>query len=456
LAVKIGKVSAAHRVSIVQINRFAHVIAIPVAVLLFIPEGSASVAWKPVYGARGSAMGGAVVASGSDATVTIVNPALLVQIEGLQADFGALTFYRPDEISFARAADLFSPQGYPRVSVDSLSVAPYAGVALAPADQEWAFGFGISVPFADQLDWPNTGPNRYWATLTEFSFVYLTPAVAWQVHPKLSIGLGVDYVLFDGKLESAVDFGALAGQPESPLLDGRAVLSGDGTDWGANLGILFSPTRKLDLGLSFLTGVSMTARGTRDVSVPSSLQTGLGFPASITYAQQELDLRMPDTWRFGLAWNARNDWTVVAEIQVLDRSRERFILRNKGSTAPTILPDGEEDLIPVPFSTARSYKAGAEKERGRWAYRFGFAYDENGVPESSVSPAGFDTDKIELTAGFGYRWERLQVNLAYARVLGDDRRVTMSEVANRISQIRANGLYELDTHIITIGLSIRL
>jgi len=421
------------------------------AATLLTQQASGSVAWKPVYGARGSAMGGAVVASGTDSTATLVNPALLDHIEGLHVDLGALMFYRPDEITYTRAPDPLSPAGYDEVGVESLSVAPYAGFIFAPEGSDWTFGFGINVPFADELDWPDTGPNRYYATLTEFSFVYLTPAVAWRIHPKLSIGFGLDYVLFDGRLDSSVDFGALAGQPENPLLDGAAVLSGDGADWTANIGIAFNPVEKIELGFSYLNGVSLTATGTRDISVPAPLQTALGFPPQISYTRQQLDLRMPDIWRFGLAWQARNDWTVVAEIQILDRGKERFLLLNQGSTAPAILPDGEEDLIPVPFSTARSYKAGAERLRGRWAYRFGFAYDENGVPEASMSPAGFDTDKIELTAGFGYQWERVRFDLSYARVLGDDRVVTASEVVNRISQIPANGLYELNTHILTAG-----
>jgi len=434
--------------------------AVPIGVLagslaVFALPAVASVAWKPVYGTRGIAIGGAVVATGWDASATLVNPALLTEIDGHRVDFGTLMFYRPDEISFERTPDVLAPAGYSAVSVESLSVAPYGGVVYSPEGRDWAFGFGVNVPFADKLDWPEDGPNRYWSNLTEFSFVYLTPAFAWRVHPKLSIGAGIDYVIFDGKLQSNVDFGSLAGQPENPAFDGTAVLSGDGSDWGVNVGVLFSPFEGLDLGLSFLTGVSMTAAGSRDITVPIQLQQALGFPASISFTRQQLDLKLPDIWRFGFAWQVREQWKVFSEIQVLDRSKERFLLRNEGSTSPGILPDGEEDLIPVPFSTARSYKAGAERSFGRWAYRFGIAFDENGVPEASVSPAGLDTDKLEVTAGFGYQWDRVSLDFAYARVIGDDRDVTASQVVNRVSQLPANGRYELNTHIVTVGFSFR-
>src|SRR6185436_2099414 len=105
---------------------------------------------KPVYGARGMGMGGATAATGFDPTATLVNPALLIQIEGLTADVGTMAFYHPGNISFTRQADELSPGGYPEQDTSNeLSTVPYAGVIYHPEDARWAFGVGINVPFAE-------------------------------------------------------------------------------------------------------------------------------------------------------------------------------------------------------------------------------------------------------------------------------------------------------------------
>ena len=58
-----------------------------------------------------------------------------------------------------------------------------------------------------------------------------------------------------------------------------------------------------------------------------------------------------------------------------------------------------------------------------------------------------DTRKLELTAGFGYRFRNLDLDIAWSHVMGDTRHVTNSEVENRLSGRTANGTYELGTDI---------
>lgn len=415
----------------------------------------ASVAWKPIYGGRGTAMGGATAASGADTTATLINPALLVQVKGVSADVGSLVFYHPGDITYRREPDALSPAGYKRVETDnSTSLVPYAGAIYHPEEQRWAVGLGVNVPFAEDLEWPN-GPNRYFATKSSFSFIFVTPAVAVQVHDKLALGAGLDYVMFDGQIQTKLDFGSIAGQPENPAFDGDANLEGDGTGWGYNVGLLWSPHEKFDVGLSYLSGVAINADGIRDAGVPPQLQAALGLPAKISFTRERLELRLPEVWRVGAALKPTKSVTLVAEIQKLDRSNEKFLLKNYGSTRPDVLPDDEENLIAVPFQTAYSYKIGGEYVRDAWAFRLGGLVDQNGVPDESMSPAGVDTRKLELSGGVGYQWSKVRLDLAYSRVIGADRHVTASQTFNRLSGVPANGYYELNTNILAFGLHFR-
>lgn len=427
------------------------------ALALAAPSLHASVAWKPVYGARGMGLGGAVAATGADATACLVNPALLVDLhEGVSADAGGLFFLHPDEITFRRDADELSPGGYPeQATTNDSSLSPYAGGVYHKEGSKLAFGVSIAVPFAEDLEWSESGPQRYWATKSLFSFVYVTPAVAYRINDHFAVGAGIDYVKFDGEIRTKLDFGYLLGQPENPAYDGSATLEGDGSGFGFNVGFLWTPSDMIDVGFSYLSGVAMSPDGTRDIHVPIQLQAGLGLPATISFTREELDLRLPEIWRVGAALHPTERLLLAAEVQVVDRSGEKFILKNRGSTAPEVLPDSEEPLVAEPFRTALSYKVGAEYSKDAWALRVGALIDENGIPDASMTPAGTDTRKLELTAGAGYGWEKVRFDFAYARVLGDDRHVTSSEMENRLSGRTANGVYEIESNIFTLGLGLR-
>ena len=79
--------------------------------------------------------------------------------------------------------------------------------------------------------------------------------------------------------------------------------------------------------------------------------------------------------------------------------------------------DGEhaEPLVAQPFKSALSYKVGAEYKKDAWALRVGALLDENGIPSASMTPAGVDTRKVEITLGGGYDWGKLHMDAAYAR-----------------------------------------
>jgi len=116
------------------------------------PAG-ASVAWKPIYGARGMGMGGATAAIALDSTATIVNPALLTEQKETRADLGALTFYRPGEITYTRDADELSPGGYPeQTQTTTTSTIPYGGFVWQPGNDKFAVGLGLNVPFVRYPD----------------------------------------------------------------------------------------------------------------------------------------------------------------------------------------------------------------------------------------------------------------------------------------------------------------
>ncbi|MBI2565617.1 MAG: outer membrane protein transport protein [Candidatus Schekmanbacteria bacterium] len=428
---------------------------LPALLLLSAAPSAASVSWRPESGARGLGMGTAIVSNSTDTAAILVNPALIADADGTVAGLSTVNFYHPDGIAFKRAPDLLSPTGYPQqYTTNSFSTVPHLGVLHHPKGEKVAFGFAVNVPFAEDLEWGN-GPNRYWTTDSKFSFTYVTPAVAYKILPSLAIGAGLDIVFFDGEINAKVDWGALAGRPENAAFDGNGHMSGDGWGYAANAGISFKPTEKLSFGLSYLSSVTMIASGTRYVTIPVQLQQALGMPAKIEYRDEEMDLRMPEIWRLGASFKPLSALLVTGEVQLLQRSKERLLLRNKGSSHPQILEDGEENLIPVAFENALTYKLGMEYRLGSLALRMGGLIDENGIPDGSMSPGSIDADKWAITAGAGYSFSSFDLDFAYAFLAGDERTVTTSQIKNRITGIPANGVYDMDTHVIGLSVTYR-
>src|SRR5207302_6277579 len=91
---------------------------------------------------------------------------------------------------------------------------PNASVTQSFMDGKLGAGLTVQSPYGLETHWDANSPMRYVATNSVLHMVDVSPAIAYQVHPKVSVGAGIDYVnLFDAQLDRQVDVAAINGAP---------------------------------------------------------------------------------------------------------------------------------------------------------------------------------------------------------------------------------------------------
>ena len=229
-------------------------------------------------GARAQALGGNYRAVANDWSAMYWNPAGMVFTEGLTAGF-SLEFLNP-VVGYTAAKSLagqqFSATSAGEVkNVPKTFLVPAGGIYYSTG--QLAFGLGVWAPFGLGAKWDLLNTQKYNAAYPEYEFednlqiIDIHPTVALKIGDKFSIGAGASIVLANimirkpnftpnpyiyntdltSKLKTFLQKTLPADAQTSPydhlLTDTK--LEGNGTGYGANVGIMFKPTETFSIGL---------------------------------------------------------------------------------------------------------------------------------------------------------------------------------------------------------------
>jgi long-chain fatty acid transport protein len=198
-------------------------------------------------GPNARAMGGVGIAIPQDAiSAVFANPAAMCFTPGCaysEANFAG-TLFMPHI-----TGEVSNPGGTFRANSDSKVYAiPAIGLSMPidPVTRRWRFGLaaygvtGLGVDYRstklDQSQFFDFGPAGKFPLAaggyTSLQIMKFAPALAWQVTPELSVGaaLHIDYAVLDLGSGSSPAYGV-----------------------GAQLGVLYKPTKSLSLGLTYIT-----------------------------------------------------------------------------------------------------------------------------------------------------------------------------------------------------------
>ena len=158
-----------------------------------------------------------------------------------------------------------------------------------------------------------------------------------------------------------------------------------------NAGIYFRPVKKLSLGISYRSRVTMRVKkGDAEFSVPGYLSDY--FPAT----SFDANLNLPKVFNFGIGYHLNEKLKLAIDLNWIGWSAYDSLQINfKDNT------DKLEDI-----SSARKYKdvfifrlGGEYKLCHRMAVRAGGYYDMSPVPDGYVTPESPDANRIGITLG---------------------------------------------------------
>lgn len=377
------------------------------------------------FSARGTAMGGAVMANKAEPASLATNPALITELDGTQAQLG-LTVVTADA----------------KTSV--------AGNARSLKDDVWLLpNFFITRKWSEDITFGLGGFSRYglggeyknWQTWTGSALAYkvkletfsFTPTLAVKANDELSVAMGLEAMVIGFSQNSTLLPGAAAEATAYKI-------SGSGVSWGGNFSFVYKPqwAEKWSLGAMYRTKVKQELSG--------RIHAGMEYPARNIYsADAKGSIALPDSISAGISFRPTEKWTLEAGIiGTFWSSYDQILIEYKDmENTPTI--HNKKD-----YKDAYRLNIGTEYQlHTNWAVRAGYVYDKSPINEKAMDTLVPVDDRHIASIGFGYKNERWSVDAAYAHVFSKDLTGTTSSQFGNLPVKYSDG--RSDMYALTVG-----
>ena len=270
--------------------------------------------------------------------------------------------------------------------------------AVKELNNDWRLGFGVSAPMGGGVDYGRDFVGRYQTQVSELTVISLSPAVAYKVNDKLSLGAGVSFLYTDLNLYMAIK------QPGPSSSDGQARMDGL-DDWGYQgfVGATYKATDKLTFGAIYRSEADVELEGDlnfRGVTAP---------PLNLITSQidkAKVDFTYPQMVNVGLKYQIADDLILMADLDWEDWSAfgdTRIGLSGDASAIQSFDRDWD-DTWHVGFALAHKLDESQ-------AITGGISYDSSPVSDSKRTADLPVDEQLRLSAGYG---KEMTDRLSYA------------------------------------------
>ena len=404
-------------------------------------------------GAQGNSYAGAAAAA-EDASTVWFNPAGMMKLDGNQ-----IVVVGHIIVPNSKYTDQGSTHGDGTTAIQGGEDDDAYESALVPnlywvtaINEEMKFGLGINAPYGLVTNYDDTWKGRYHGVLSDLKIVDINPSLAFQVNEKVSVGIGLNIMLVDVTLTSAIDFGSILGAPGGA--DGFADLEADnlnGIDdiaYGLNIGLMYDITPKTTLGLAYRSEVSVDVEGTATFKVPAAAAPILSSGAFVD-SDINAGITLPQSFSVSLAHDY-GTLKVLADItwtgwSSFDELRIKYDNPNQPDSVTT---EDWEDIF--------RYSVGVD-----WQYsdkitlRTGIAYDETAVPsDERRTPRVPDNNRTWLSFGGTYIINpEFTVDIGYSHIFISDTKINNTfESSQPALAATLTGEYEASVDILSAQL----
>ena len=350
------------------------------------------------------AMGDCFTAIADNGSAVFYNPAGINQLEGTQLRSGFQLFYPNSSFRGSESGK--------RTDMHDDIAFLVAGYLTHKVNDKVSIGGGIFSPFGLVTEWPSRWEGETVSTYSALRTFCVNPVVSIQVHPRLSLALGIDYVYSDFKMRRVIDPNELIGLPLG-ISPGKITLKGFDDTWGYNLGLLFHLNDRWKLGIAYRSKLKLEFDGHAHYHMPPVLQA-LYPPTDISprielppIVSAQVSARMWDKWTFatGILWTG---WSVYDEL--VPKFRDSLFVPPSMKSAP----QDWRDVFAFHLGVQYQYNP-------TWIFRGGYIFDQSPVPERTLSPVVPDVDGHILSLGIGYNRGNLAIDIASMALLPEDR-----------------------------------
>lgn len=354
--------------------------------------------------AAAAGMGNCFSAIANNSSAVFYNPAGINQLEGTQLRCGFHLF--SPNTSFRGSESRKRTDMHDDISAISM------GYFTHKVNDKVSIGGGIFSPFILFNEWPNQWEGKTVSTYSVLKTYCVNPVISIQIHPRLNLAVGVDYIYSDFKLRRIIGINQLLGLPLG-IFPGKVTLEGFDDTWGYNLGLLFYFNDQWRLGVAYRSQLKLEFDGHAHFHFrpalgsfypPTDISPRLELPSTISV---NLSARMGKKWTFtmGIFWT---DWSVFDELTP-KFSNNLFIPSNMKSA-------------PQDWRSTLDFHVGVQFQlNSTWALRGGYIFDQSPVPERTLGPLVPDSDGHRISLGIGCTHRNFVIDTACVISLLKDR-----------------------------------
>ncbi len=311
------------------------------------------------WSARGTALGGAMVARDADPSSVAYNPANITDLPGAQVQVGA-TAIKP-----SATMDFKSPAVQDREFSDAIWGLPTAYYTQQLNDHYW-FGFGVfsRVGLGTDYSGGDSWAGRYNCSYAGIQSLTFNPNLAMKFSDQFSLAVGVEATYLRFMYKSTLQ----------PPVNVEQDIDADGWAYGLNAGARYKPYDWLAFGLAWRSQIDLKVNGDVDFSQKGAVPA----PASGDISGTE---PLPESITFGVM------------VKPMDRlSLEADVVWTRWSAYESLTMNYDPPLMGV-YPTVSKKKDWNDT----WRFQFGAEYAL--------------TDSVDLRAGYVY--DQSPVNGSY-------------------------------------------
>ena len=362
-----------------------------------------------------------------DASVAFFNPAgisfipnkLSVAVGG----FGAITEVEYQSLETLQSYKTENPLGTPL----------YAAIAYKVTNNV-SVGLSVTTPFGTTVKWADDWTGREIVQKMELKSFYFQPMVSYKFNDWASIG--VSYIYAKGIVDWDKAVTNLGGTLN--INDEKATGSGFG------VGFYLKPSSNLDLSIAYRSPVIMKA--------DNGVATFTGVPEAVLTSPQlnvgadgqdafTAELPLVDEYTIGLTYKITPKWLVSADFNYHGWERYSKLTLDFENAQVGNQADKTVLVSPKNFKNAKTFRIGTQYMlTDKLAGRLGYYFDESPYEDNYFIPETPSFDASVVTAGLGYKFGKLGVDLAAALSFPEARKVNNDYLSFR-GQAKAKPMY---------------
>lgn len=344
------------------------------------------------YSARGTAMGGATVANKAEPASLAVNPALITELDGTQAQLG---------LTVVTANAKTTVAGQQRGLKNDVWYLPNFYVTQKWSDQvSVGLGgfsrYGLGGEYKNWETWAGS-QLAYKVKLETFSF---TPTIAVKANDEFSVAMGLEAMVIGFTQNSTLMPGPAANATAYEI-------SGSGVSWGGNFSFIYRPewAEKWSLGAMYRTKVKQNLNG--------RIHAGMEYEARNIFDDDAKGaITLPDSLTAGVSFRPTEDLILEAGIVGTFWSAYDQILIEYSDRESTPTIHNKKD-----YKDTYRLNLGAEYNMNpNWAVRAGYVFDKSPINKHEMDTLVPVDDRHIASVGAGYHNDTWSVDLSYSHI----------------------------------------